>query len=63
MNREAHDWRSPDCIMEVRTVEGVQKDATQGQKLKKSWKGWLFTNFNWDYFTPNTSPPTFKFGF
>ena len=28
MNEGAHCWRSPDGIMEARSVEGVQRDAT-----------------------------------
>ena len=63
MNREAHCQRSLNGIMEARTVEGVQKDATQGRKPEKPWKSQPFTNFGWGYFTPNTSPPTFEFGF
>ena len=55
MNGEAHDWRSPDGIMEARTVGGVWKDATQGWKPKEPWKGWPFMNFGWGYFIPNTS--------
>ena len=39
--------------MEAQTVDEVQKDATQGQKLEKPWKGWPFTNFGWGYFIPN----------
>ena len=63
MNGGAYYWRSPNGIMEVRTVEGVQKDATQGQKPEKPWKGQSFTKFDWGYFIPNTSPPTFEFEF
>ena len=63
MNEEARYQRSSDGIMEARTVEGVQKDATQGLKQEKHWKGQPFTNFGWGYFIPNTSPLTFKFGF
>ena len=63
MNGEAHCQRSPDGIMEAQTIEGVQKDTTQGRKPEKSWKGWSFTNFGWGYFIPNTSPPTFEFEF
>ena len=39
MNEEAHCRRSPDGVMEAQTIEGVQKDATQGRKSEKSWKG------------------------
>ena len=63
VNGGAHYRRSPDGNMEARTVEGVQKDATQGRKPEKPWKGRSFTNFSWGYFTSNTSPPTFEFGF
>ena len=55
MNGETHDWRSPDGIMEARTVGGVRKDATQGWKPEEPWKGQPFTNFDWGYFIPNTS--------
>ena len=42
MNGEAHCRRSS----EARTVEGVQRDATQGRKPKKPQKGRSFTNFD-----------------
>ena len=45
MNGGAHHRRSSDGIMEARTVEEVQKDATQGQKSEKSWNSRPFTNF------------------
>ena len=49
--------------MEARIVGGVQKDAAQDRKSEESWEGWLLANFDWGYFIPNTSPPTFEFGF
>ena len=57
MNGGAHYQRSPDGIMEARTVEGVQRDATQGRKPEEPWKGQPFTNFDWGYFIPNTIYP------
>ena len=54
MNGGAHYRRSPDGIIEARTVEGVQKDATQGRKPEKPWKDRPFTNFGLGYFIPNT---------
>ena len=55
--------RSSDGIMEARIVGGVQKEAAQGWKPEEPWEGRRFTNFDWGYFIPNTSPPTFEFGF
>ena len=55
MNGEAHCWRSSDGIIEARTVEGVQKDATQGRKPEKPRKDRLFTNFDWGYLIPNSN--------
>ena len=63
MNGEAHYQRSPDGIIEARTVEEVQKDAIQDRKPEKPLKGRPFTNFDWAYFISNTSPPTSEFGF
>ena len=63
MNGGAYYRRSSDGIMEARTVGGVQKDATQGRKPEEPWEGQPFTNFGWGYFIPNTSLPTFEFGF
>ena len=55
MNGAAHYQRSPDSIMEARTVREVQKDTAQGRKLKEPWKGRPFMNFGWGYFIPNTN--------
>ena len=63
MNGGAHYRTSPDGIMEAQMVGRVQKDATQGRKSEEPWKGQPFTNFDWSYFIPNTSPPTFELGF
>ena len=54
MNGGAHCRRSPDGIMEARTVGGVQKDIAQGQKPEEPMEGWPFTNFDRGYFIPNT---------
>ena len=63
MNGGAHYWRSPDGIMEARTVGGIQRDTGQGRKPEEPWEGRPFMNFDWGYFIPNTSPPTSEFGF
>ena len=49
-------------LVEARTAGGVQKDAAQGRKPEEPWEGRSLTNFDWDYFIPNTSP-TFEFEF
>ena len=56
-------WESPDGITEAQIVEGVQKDAAQGQRPEEPWEGRPLMNFSWGYFIPNISPPTFEFGF
>ena len=50
MNGGAYYWRSLDGIMEAWTVEGAQKDATQGRKPEEPWKDWPFANFGWGVF-------------
>ena len=57
MNGGAHYQRNPDGILEAQTIEGVQRDTTQGRKSEEPWKGRSFTNFGWGYFIPNMTHP------
>ena len=62
VNGGAYYRRSLDDNMEARPIEGVQKDATQGRKSEKPWKGRPFTNFGRGYFIPNNpfNPECFR---
>ena len=56
-------WMEKPIIGEVQKLGwsgGVQRDATQGRKLEKPWKGWSFTNFGRRVFYTQHQSPYFR---